>query len=366
MSAPRSILIVRLSALGDVIHVLPSLAALRTAFPGAKIGWAVEELAAPLLTDHPHLDRLHVLPRKSWQRDLKRGAVVGPLSEARRKLRELRAERYEVAIDFQSNLRSALVARFSGARRRIGHPTPFAKEGSVRLFTETPTAPAPEVHKIERNLNLLVPLGVSSPVVRGVMTADTESVRSALPARRERALVVLHAGVSGFGAIKAWRPDRFRELAVHLLADGHDVVLSWGGASERLQAEQLAREAPGLRLAPEMNVAGLVALLRSADLFVGVDSGPLHISAALGTPALGLYGPKHVGTYGPYWPGNDALTADYPCSPCLFRRCPRPEVTYVDLASGERTPISPCMDTISADAVYDAATALLARTRSPA
>jgi ADP-heptose:LPS heptosyltransferase len=106
-------------------------------------------------------------------------------------------------------------------------------------------------------------------------------------------------------------------------------------------------------------VSELAALLRSADLFVGADSGTLHMAAALGTPAIGLYGPKHVGTYGPFWSGTDALVADYPCSPCLFRRCPRPEATQAALGNGTFATISPCMDTISVDAVEAAARALL-------
>ena len=354
---PGSILIVRLSALGDVIHVLPSLAALRRAFPEAKLGWAVEELAAPLLEGHPELDRLHVIPRKAWQRDFRRGALLAPLGAARRKLSELRGERYEVAIDFQSNLRSAIVTRLSGAPRRIGQPPPFAREGAGRLFTDTPRALPAEAHKIERNLALLACLGLSREPQRGSLPGAARDV----PPRDDRARVVLHSGVSAHGAIKAWRPERFRDLAAKLVADGHEVVLCWGGDSERRQAEHLAAEAAGARLAPESDAAGLAALLRSADLFIGVDSGPLHLAAALGTPVIGLYGPKHPGTYGPYWLGTEAVLADYPCSPCRHRKCPRPEVTHVELADGGRAAISPCMDTISVDAVHARATALLAK-----
>jgi lipopolysaccharide heptosyltransferase I len=361
-SRPRSILIVRLSAFGDVVHVLPSLSALRRELPDTKIGWVVEELSAPLLEGHPELDRLHVIPRKTWQRNLARGALVRPFGEARRKLSELRAEHYEVAIDFQSNLRSALVARLSGAARRIGQPAPFAREGSGRLFTETPQPLPFEAHKVERNLNLLAPLGIRCEPTRGIVPGPSSATgRPDVPAHDERRRVVLHPGVSRHGSIKVWRPECFRELAARLADAGHEVLLSWAGAVERVQAEQIAREAPGVKLAHEVDVAGLAALLRSADLFVGVDSGPLHLAAAIGTPALGLYGPKHLTTYGPYWPGTDTLVADYPCSPCRHRRCPRPEVTHVVLADGGRVAISPCMDTISVDATFARATSLLAR-----
>ena len=358
MDAPRKVLIVRLSAFGDVVHVLPCLAALRRAWPEAKIGWVVEELAAPLLAGHPELDRLHVVARKTWQQNLRRGAFLQPVSEARRAIAELRAERYDLAIDFQSNLRSALVARLSGAPRRIGQPAPFAREGSGRFFTETPTALPFEVHKIERNLNLLAPLGIDAKPVRGIVP-ETADAAAAIPPRGDRHRVLLHPGVSRHGSIKAWRPERFRELGARLADAGHEVLLSFGGAAERTEAQRLADGAPGVALAPEVDVAGLAALLRSADLFVGVDSGPLHLAAAVGTKALGLYGPKHLGAYGPYWPGSEALVAAYPCVPCRHRRCPRPEVTHVDLATGGRAAISPCMDTLSVDAVFAKAEAML-------
>ncbi len=359
METPRSILIVRLSAFGDVVHVLPCLAALRHALPEAKIGWVVEELAAPLLEGHPELDRLHVVARKTWQQNLKRGALLQPVSAARRAIAELRAEGYEVAIDFQSNLRSALVARMSGAPRRIGQPAPFAREGSGRFFTDTPTALPFEVHKIERNLNLLAPLGIATTPARGIVP-EHAGATSMIPARDSRHRIVLHPGVSRHGSIKAWRPDRFRELGARLAEAGHEVLLSFGGNAERTEAQRLADGAPGVSLAPEVDVAGLAALLRSADLFIGVDSGPLHLAAAVGTKALGLYGPKHLGAYGPYWPESDALVADYPCVPCRHRRCPRPEVTHVELATGGRAAISPCMDTLAVDAVLEKAAAMLA------
>src|SRR5438270_5647020 len=148
----RSILIVRLSALGDVVHVLPALAALRAAFPTAKIGWAVEEKAASLLDGHPRLDRRHVIPRSALAKAARSRDVGTFVREARRTVRELRAESYEVTLDFQSNFRSSLLARLSGAKRRIGQPAPFAKEGARFLATEAPRAVERSVHKIVRNL----------------------------------------------------------------------------------------------------------------------------------------------------------------------------------------------------------------------
>lgn len=356
----RSLLIIRLSALGDAIHVLPALSALRSAFPDAKIGWAVEDKAASLLVDHPQLDRVHVLPRKKWTADLKGGRVFGAARAARTIGREIRREGYEVALDFQSNFRSGFLTYASGAPRRIGQPKPFSKEGSAALFfTETPGPVAKSVHKIDRNLELLAPLGVRPTAApRGVVgETDCSHLEASLP-QGGRPLVLLHAGVSAFGAIKAWREERFAELGQALAEDGAKVYLLWGGEGERVQAERLATLAPDVDVAPATgSILQLAWLLRQADLFVGVDSGPLHLAAVQGTRVLGLYGPKHTGTYGPYWPGSRVARSGEQCSPCRHRKCPRDDVARVKLAPFR---LSPCMESLTVAHALEEARAILA------
>ena len=351
MSEPRSILIVRLTALGDVIHVLPSLAALRRAMPDAKIGWLIEDRAAPLLEGHPDIDRLHVMRRHEWVSSLKRWKPAPAIAGFRALLQEIRAERYDVAIDFQANMRSGLSTYLTRIPRRIGQPPPFAKEQSGWFYTDVPAAVAPERHKIERNLQLLGPLGVATDPTPRSRLPDFPS-EPELPTKGDRAWVVVHPGVSPAGAVKAWRAERFAELGRRLVADGHEVFFSWAGSAEQALARQLAADAPGSRVGPSTDLARLARFLERADLFIGVDSGPLHLAAALGTPVVGLYGPKHTGTYGPFWPGGASVVADYPCSPCRFRRCPRPEASSVVLPDGSSLRISPCMDTIDAAEVH--------------
>lgn len=352
---PNSVLIVRLSALGDAIHVLPTLAALRSALPDAKIGWAVEDRAASLLTGHPQLDRIHVVRRKKWTGEVKKGSLASVRTEMLQTLREIRAENYEVALDFQSNFRSSALTRLSGAPRRIGQPKPFSKEGSRIFFTDVPAAVDKTVHKITRNLELLRCLGIHP----GEAPAPALPPRPPLdlpPLAGARGRVVLHAGVSAFGALKAWREERFAELGARLVEEGLQVLFGWGGDKERAQAERLAAQAPGTAPAPATSsILALATLLENAHVFVGVDSGPLHLAAALGRPVLGLYGPKHTGTYGPFWPQTRALKADLECSPCRYRRCPRPDVVRLETPAGPMR-ISPCMETIQ---VEDAAAAVL-------
>ncbi len=340
----HSLLVVRLSALGDVVHVLPALAALREAFPGVRIGWAVEEKAASLLEGHPQIDTLHVIPRQALAQAARSRDIGGFVENARRAVRELRQQCYEVTLDFQSNFRSSLLAYLSGARRRIGQPLPYSKEGARFLATETPEAVERTAHKIDRNLRLLAPLGVEPARAPRPVIPEPESARRL--AEGFAGAVLLHPGVSAFGAFKAWRTEGYAALARYLKAEkGARVVVAWGGSAERegaLEVVALARGAA--ELAPETrSILDLAALQRRASLFVGADSGPLHLAAALGTKVLGLYGPKDPRTYGPYWENAQVLRKGVACSPCTLRKCARPE----------------CMTLITADEVKDAALALL-------
>lgn len=360
------ILIIRLSALGDVVHALPSLARLREALPEATIGWAVEDRAASLLQGHPQLDRLHVVPRGAWANLVKKDPLA-VLRGLRRQARELRAGRYDVTLDFQSNTRSAALAWLSGAPRRIGQPKPFAKEAARLFATESPPPVGKTVHKIERNLQLLLPLGITGPAPRPLIP-EPEALGAAADAiaAGARPLVVIHPGVSVFGALKAWPEERFAALGARLAADGARVLFAWGGAAEERLARSLAAAAPGTEAAPRTaGILGFAALLRRADLVVGVDSGPLHLAAAVGAPVLGLYGPKHPQTYGPFWGPHEVVRSGIECSPCRYRRCPREDARPVSSVMGDLR-ISPCMDRLEVEVALDAARRLLATRASHA
>jgi ADP-heptose:LPS heptosyltransferase len=342
---PR-VLFVRLSALGDVVHVLPSVAALRQAHPRAFIGFAVEERAASLVRGHPQLDRVHVIPRATAAPD-RLGAFVAAASSM---ARELRRTEYDVALDFQSNLRSSVTAWLSGAPRVIGQPRPYAKELSWVLERERPPPVPREVHKIERNLALLSLIGVKPAKPPRPVIPEPESSRALADAfaraSHRRPVVLIHPGVSSFGAIKGWREEGFAAVARTLAQRGARVAVAFGGAGERAIATRIVERAAHahVELAPDTrSVLDLAALERRADLFLGVDSGPLHLAAAVGTACVALYGPKDPRTYGPYWVNALPIRKGVACSPCSFRTCPRNE----------------CMTTITADEVLEAADAMI-------
>ncbi len=350
-NAAERILIVRLSALGDVVHALPLLDALRRARPDAHIGWLVEEAAASLLEDHPQLDRVWIAPRGALKRHLRErrlGKAWGLLRETRRALRE--AE-YDVTLDVQCNLRSALLARATGAPRRIAFAPPFSKEGAHRLATELVTVTGEPQLKVQRDLEILRALDVDVSGARSQLAIPEEDRVAARTLRaRVGPVVGLHPGVSGFGAFKAWAPERYAQLARRLFEDrGVKSLVTWGPGEEGLvgriveEAGDAALQAPATR-----SLRALGALYEICDVVVAADTGPLHLAAALGVPTVGLYGPKDPAIYGPWngRTGERAITVwkNVHCSPCTLRRCNdvicMPAITVDDVSAALDAPLS--------------------------
>jgi lipopolysaccharide heptosyltransferase I len=330
LGSARRILIVRLSALGDVVHVLPLLDALRRARPDVHIGWLVEEASSSLLADHPQIDRVWVAPRRETEQLLRRGRVVSAALPWVRSLRALRAARYEVSIDTQCNLRSSLLAWLSGAPRRIGFAPPFTKELAHWLLTDRVAPPSRKQLKVERNLELLRPFAIDGRGARAQLTVPAAARAAALDHRAQFGaipVVALHPGVSGFGDFKRWPTERYASLARHLhAARGAHCIVTWG-PGERDLAEAIVGDAGGAAsVAPETtSILDLAALFECCDVVLGGDTGPVHLAAALGVPVVGLYGPKDPAIYAP-WDGRTGEAAAtiwkrVHCSPCGLRRC---------------------------------------------
>ena len=289
--APR-VLIVRLSAIGDVIQGLPVLCALRDRFPRAMLAWVVEEPTAELLRGHEALDQLIEVPKR-WFRS------ASSLADVRRQLRALRPD---IAIDMQGLTKSAAVAWLSGARRRIGFGGRDGRELSKWFYTERVRTTSR--HRIDSYLELLRLLGIESP-----------EVRFGIPERRSDRVVakemVRQAGCQGGFCVvnpgagwpsKRWPLDRYAVVARHLDETwGLPSMVTWKGDKGRGWAETIVSASEGhARLAPAMPLIQLAALCRRARLYLGSDSGPLHLAAAVGTPCVGLYGPWPADRHGPY------------------------------------------------------------------
>ncbi|MEZ6194404.1 MAG: glycosyltransferase family 9 protein [Planctomycetota bacterium] len=326
-ASDERILVVRLSAFGDVILTLPALASLRAARPAARLAWVVEDRAAGILRDHPDLDEVIVLPRRAWKERRREHGRAAVLREMRAFGRELARREFDASLDFQGNLKSGLVTRAAGARRRLG----FAR-GSTRepnwLFTNDRVRPtSPDLHRSDRDLELVRALAAEArPAAArlGIGEADRTAIAHLVAGDPAAPLVVIHPGTSDFFAQKRWPLERWAVVAARLAAErGARVVLSWG-PGEREQVDEVRRGAPAATIADRvLEPLELAALLSEADLVLGSDTGPTHLGSVLGRPTVALFGPYDPRPLHPHGHPDRARYAALPCSPCRYRDCPR-------------------------------------------
>jgi lipopolysaccharide heptosyltransferase I len=311
--APRSIAIVKLSALGDVVHATPVAEALADAFPSARLTWVVERRAAALLRDHPRLAEVVTIDTRAWRR-IRTPAGALALARTLRGLRlHLSASRFDVALDLQGLVKSGVVTAATGAPLRIGFAARFRRERLNGIFTNHHvTPPSAARHVVEQYLSLLEPLGVTSPRVAFRLPAHEaaegriDEFFAASGLKPHGRVVVLNPGAGK--AAKRWPVERFRELATRLGREAGARVLVLWGPGEQAPARTIA-EAPGAVLAPPTDLETLIAVMRRAGLVVAGDTGPLHVAAAVGVPCVGLYGPTSGARNGPYGAGHRTLSS---------------------------------------------------------
>jgi lipopolysaccharide heptosyltransferase I len=286
-------LVVRLTALGDILHTVPAAAALRHAHPKAKIDWVVERKWAPVLEGSPAIDEVIPFDRRSaWS------AVecVG----------RLRENRYDCAIDFQGLYKSSILAALSGAPRRIGFDRAWAREGNAAMLYTEPVTPVGR-HVSELNYSLAERAGARRPPAPEyplrVPAGGAASVRARLhDLGIGGAYIVVGPGASW--RAKGWLPERFGALCRELEAQsGARVVVIQGPGEKALVDEVLRAAAPVHLAAVAPTIEELMGLVAHAEFVVAVDSGPLHLAAALGAPVVGLYGPTDPARNGPFVPG---------------------------------------------------------------
>lgn len=289
------ILIVRLSAMGDVVHALPLAA--NAAAAGAEVGWAIEPAFAGLLEGSPHCERVLVADTRAWRRR--------PFSgQTRRAIAALRAACLAFApdrtLDAQGLFKSAVVARLAGSPV-VGFAFGARREPLSAALCRVRVSPGPAArHVVDRNLALLsaagIPTTARAPDARYLLAVprpEADAFVAALP----ESYAVLHPGAGR--AAKTWGEDRFARLAASLEERGIAPVVSWGPGDED-RVERLTALVPRARRAPRLDFPGLARLSARARLFVGGDTGPLHLADAVGTPTLALFGPTDPERNGPY------------------------------------------------------------------
>ena len=293
------VLIVRVGAMGDVLHALPAVTALRRARPDWEIDWVVDERWAPLLVDDagrgPVVGRAHLAETKLWSRSPVSVATLRSVGGLRNELREAR---YDLVVDMQGTLRSAVLGGFAKAARFVGYADP-RESLAARLYKTR--VPRQGVHVVAQSAALLgeaagvelTPAFVELPREQWAENWAAEEVVA-------RPMCVLAAG-GGWGA-KQWPVERFGELAKVLRARGFDVVVNAARKDETVPLK-VVEASEGAARTVVCNVSGLVALMRRTDLLVGGDTGPMHLAAMMGVPVVGLYGPTNPARNGPWGPG---------------------------------------------------------------
>lgn len=329
----QKILVIRLSALGDVIFALPAVEALARHHPGAEITWIVEDKAASILEGRRELEKVIVFPRRTIRR-LSRRPLEWPalIRLLFRYIKEIRRERYDITYDFQGNLKSGIHTFLSRSSRKVGFSSEHGKEKSHIFYTEKRAPATDVVHRIEKFFSLPFPgfrkeeiLRPDLQVADAIMSRAAAAVGEIFPPGTR--IAVVHPGTSAFGAFKRWPARRFGDLASRLFETrGIRSLVTWG-PGERELAEETARASNGSASpAPETrSIQELFGLIARGEIFVAADSGPLHMANCLGIPCVALFGPKDPALYAPYFEPAVVVRRDgIDCSPCNRRQCDDP------------------------------------------
>jgi heptosyltransferase-1 len=357
------LLIVRLGSMGDVLHTLPAVATLRRAYPGVTIGWAVERRWAPLLSsgaalagprspDKPLVDIVHTVDTLAWRSALFSGETW---REFRAALGQLRAVRYDIAIDFQGACKSAILAQLSRVPRRIGFMQPREKPATL-FYTQQVAARGR--HVVEQNISLAEELcgpqelfgqkelcgpGLR-PGIAGQRPAPHEEVSFPLPRdpAAERAVEQqLHShGLSSFALVnpgagwgaKCWPAERYAEVVRALAVHGLRAMVNFGPGEEHL-ARDVERATNGVAIAMPATVSELIALCRGARICIGGDTGPVHLAAAVGVPVVALFGPTDPARSRPY--SNRAIVLRSERSQTTTSHLKDPEAGLLQITAAE-------------------------------
>lgn len=306
--------IVKLSSLGDVIHALPVARALKQAHPAAHLTWIVEAREHAILRDHPDLDAVVPVDTRLWRRLIWKPAGARQVWDKMGRLTtRIRAAQFDVTLDLQGLIKSGLLTAYTGAPLRIGFSAGWSREWLNCLFTNRHvTPPASAAHVVEQYLALLAPLGITPTEPEFHVPSRPEAERrmeeflGEQGVKRQDLLVALNPGAGREN--KRWPVAHFRALADRLGAEpGVRLLLLWG--PDEIHMARQIRDGLSARaiLAPPTDLDELSALLRRCALMVANDTGPLHLAAAVGTPALGLFGPTKADRNGPYGAGCRGL-----------------------------------------------------------
>jgi heptosyltransferase I len=332
----KRILIVRLSAMGDVIHTLPAVAALREAFPEATIDWLIEERWAEVLCApgaprrgrrserRPLADGIHAVKLVQWRRSILTLAAAQQIATVWNDVRDMR---YDFAVDLQGAIRSAILARLSGARETFGSADPRESPASLFYTRKVMTS---GTHVIEQNNSLVEAIAQRkleippAPLPRD--PASEAEVCKMLAAGNIQHFAIINPG-AGWGA-KRWPAERYAQVAYALAGQGVRSIVNYGPGEESL-AETVQAASGGTAISWKCSISQLIALTRRAALFIGGDTGPLHLAAALKIPVVAIFGPTDPARNGPY--GTRSIVLRSPESLTTHARILHPDAGLLEI-----------------------------------
>jgi heptosyltransferase I len=337
----RKILLIKLSAVGDVVHTIPVLNKLRRRYPMAQLDWLVTPAIAELLRHHSAITNIIEFEREAWSTPWR----LTPFASYTRLAAKLRAAAYDLVVDMHGQFRTAALTLATGAPARIGFDRPRAsvwdasprkfpeqarkhawqgaREGSWVAYTHHIPVPTLDLHAVDRYLNVGPILGLdqepadfSFPIPQSAVS-HVETLLAQFGANRAD-IVIMAPGT--IWETKHWGSDEFAKVAGHFLSKGFAVILI-GSQRERVVCEEVAALAPGaIDLAGMTALSELAALIRRSAINITNDSGPMHLAVALDRPVVSIFGPTDPVWIGPYRRANAVLHADLECSPCYLRK----------------------------------------------
>ena len=310
---PRRILIIKPSAIGDVVHSLPILNLLRRRFPEAHIAWLVTPACAGLLDGHSQLNEVIRFERREFGKGYKSPRIAVELFRFTRSLRE---RKFDLVIDLQGLFRSGWLVWQTRAPYRVGFAS--AREGAWLFYTHRVPTGTPEQHAIERYLSIAEALGCPRGPAEFVFAVDDGDRRRVADLVPDGRYAVLLPGTNW--ETKRWPAERFAALAP-MLRERLGLRPVIAGGPDAAPLAELLRGTDAVSLVGKTSLRELVALLERAAVVIANDSGPMHIAAALGRPLVTPFGPTNPVRTGPYRRTESVIRLDIPCSPCYSRTC---------------------------------------------
>lgn len=323
------ILILRLSAVGDVIRTLPAVKALKEYSPSSFITWIVEEPSRTFLESQPEVDEVILFPRKKWTKGMKSIRGIGEtLREMWEFIIGLRKRKFDVVLDFHGILKSGLLSFLSGSPKRIGYNRRATREGNFLFSNIKVELPKERINRFQRNLALLRGMGLEVKELQyrlHIPQEDQEYVKSffkAFASSLKRPFIAIHAGTSPKAIFKRWMPEQYAQLADRLIRELNAAVLFTWGDGELEWVEGIRREMkePSLLAPRTESLTQLGEIYHYCNLYIGGDTGPMHIASLMGIPTVVIYGPTDPIENEPFG-SHIKVREEVGCNPCHHYSC---------------------------------------------